>query len=146
MDNDYLTSQILTYMGNKRKFLPLIGEIVTSIEEELGRKLNIGDGFSGSGIVSRFFKTKAAQLYTNDISGYSATLNVCYLSNLHPSQYKRIQILMNQINTLVDKGKNVGHTPFISKYWAPKDDANIQENERGYFTEENGKRIDMYRH
>jgi adenine-specific DNA-methyltransferase len=146
MNDGYLTSQILTYMGNKRKFLPLIAGIVDSIEEELGKKLNIGDGFSGSGIVSRLFKTKASQLYTNDISDYSATLNICYLSNLQISQYKRIQILINQINTLVDKGKNVSYTPFISKHWAPKDNENIQENERVYFTEENGKRIDMYRY
>ena len=40
MNNDYLTSQILTYMGNKRKFLPIIGQIINSVEEELGKKLN----------------------------------------------------------------------------------------------------------
>ena len=43
------------------------------------KKLNIGEGFSGSGIVSRLFKNNSENLYVNDIAGYSYTLNNCYL-------------------------------------------------------------------
>tara|TARA_Y100000591_G_C21829413_1_gene698679 strand:+ start:590 stop:1717 length:1128 start_codon:yes stop_codon:yes gene_type:complete len=143
---EYLTNQIMTYMGNKRKFLPYIEDIIVSLEKELNKKLTIGEGFSGSGIVSRLFKTKAENLYVNDIAGYSKTLNCCYLSNITNKEYHRINILINQINTLVNKGKGVKYTPFVSKYWSPEDDENIKEGERVYFTEENGKRIDMYRH
>ena len=32
---DYLKSQIITYMGNKRKLLPYIEEIVLDLEKEL---------------------------------------------------------------------------------------------------------------
>ena len=133
-------------MGNKRKFLPYIDDIIVSIEKELNKKLTIGEGFSGTGIVSRLFKTKASQLYVNDIASYSKTLNCCYLANITNKDYHRIKILINQINTLVNKGKGVKYTPFVSKYWSPEDDENIKEGERVYFTEENGKRIDMYRH
>ena len=146
MNEDYLKSQIMTYMGNKRKFLPIISQIVDDIEIELGRKLNIGEGFSGTGIVSRLFKTKASNLFVNDIAGYSETLNKCYLSNIPSNMKNRINILIKQINTLVDKGKGVNYTPWISKHWAPNEDKNIKEDERVYFTEENGKRIDMYRY
>ena len=44
-------------------------------------------GFRGSGIVSRLFKTKAFKVYTNDIAGYSKTLNSCFLSS--PSKKPR---------------------------------------------------------
>ena len=32
---DYLKSQIITYMGNKRKLLPYIEEIVLDLEKEI---------------------------------------------------------------------------------------------------------------
>ena len=147
MSEDYLKSQIMTYMGNKRKFLPKISEILNSIKMELGKKeLNIGEGFSGTGIVSRLFKVYSKNLFVNDIAGYSETLNKCYLANMTPNMYNRINILIKQINTLVDKEKGVNYSPWISKHWAPKDDKNIKEGERVYFTEKNGKRIDMYRY
>tara|TARA_Y100001970_G_scaffold294316_1_gene450422 strand:+ start:1861 stop:2985 length:1125 start_codon:yes stop_codon:yes gene_type:complete len=144
--NNYLTTQIMTYMGNKRKFLPIIGNIVDNLTNELGRKLNIGEGFAGTGIVSRLFKTKANSLYVNDIAGYSETLNKCYLSNIDKVYYSKIKAAISQINTLVNIGKNINYTPWISKHWSPQDDNNIKEGERVYFTSENGKRIDMYRY
>jgi len=147
MSEDYLKSQIMTYMGNKRKFLPKISEILNSIKIELNKEeLNIGEGFSGTGIVSRLFKVYSKNLFVNDIAGYSETLNKCYLANMTPNMYNRINILIKQINTLVDKEKGVSYFPWISKHWAPKDDKNIKEGERVYFTEKNGKRIDMYRY
>ena len=146
MEHNYLTSQIMTYMGNKRKFLPTILNIVNNIEKELGRKLSIAEGFSGTGIVSRLFKTKAHTIYVNDIAGYSETLNKCYLANINDVDKKRISILINQMNVLVDKEKSVDYTPWISKHWSPEDDENIKIDERVYFTEKNGKRIDKYRH
>ena len=65
MDN-YYTQQIITYMGNKRKVLPHIEEIINIVRANLGKdKLSIADGFSGSGIVSRLFKNYAQELYIN---------------------------------------------------------------------------------
>ena len=59
----YFNSQIITY-SNKRKLLKQIEEVVDKIQSELGKNaLTIGDGFSGSGIVSRMLKTKAKELY-----------------------------------------------------------------------------------
>ena len=58
-EEDFFTKQILTYMGNKRKFLNKIDEIITLVKTELGEKnINIAEGFSGSGIVSRLFKNR----------------------------------------------------------------------------------------
>ena len=59
MEEEYFTKQILTYMGNKRKFLNKIDEIIKLIKNETGEKnINIAEGFSGSGIVSRLFKNR----------------------------------------------------------------------------------------
>ena len=57
---EYLTRQIVTYIGNKRALLGHIGSAVERVKERLGkRRLRILDAFSGSGVVSRLFKAHA---------------------------------------------------------------------------------------
>ena len=45
---EYLSSQIITYIGNKRKLVTEIENEVIKIKELLGRNLSSLDGFSGS--------------------------------------------------------------------------------------------------
>ena len=93
MNKKFLSKQIITYMGNKRKFVTIIGKIVDNVKEELnGKDLVLADGFSGSGIIARLFKIKGVSLHVNDIAGYSETLNKCYLSTPTPKQQKIISI------------------------------------------------------
>lgn len=142
----YLTSQIITYMGNKRKLLPIIEEALAEIQKDLQNKspLIIGDGFAGSGIVSRLFKTIAAELYTNDLAGYSQTLNACYLSA--PTQPTRTQIkkCIDEANKRADEGAAHIQDKWISKHWSPENPT-ITQKDRAYFTCENGRRIDVIR-
>jgi adenine-specific DNA-methyltransferase len=144
MDSSYLTKQIITYMGNKRKMLPMIQHIIETIElREDGKKLTMADGFSGSGIVSRLMKTRASKLYTNDISDYSLSLNKCYLSNITDTDEAEIKRYMDIANEHA-KQKLSFTDPFISGNWSPLGDV-ILPTERAYFTKENGHRIDIYR-
>ena len=95
MNDVYLRKQIITYMGNKRKFISIIGQIIDDIKTELNAdNLVLADGFSGSGIISRLLKVKGDSLYVNDIAGYSETLNKCYLSSPSPQRQKKINTLM----------------------------------------------------
>lgn len=127
----YLKSQIITYMGNKRKILPYIEEIIKKLPHK-----NIADGFSGSGITSRLFKTYADNLFVNDIAGYSQTLNKCFLSTLNKKEKEELQKYIDKAN---DFANNQIQTvlPWISLHWT---------NKRLYFTPENARRIDYYRH
>lgn len=140
----FLKTQIITYMGNKRKLLPHIEDIIVKIEKKLEKKLKIGDGFSGSGIVSRLFKLYAQELYVNDISHYSHTLNTCYLSNRPYELNEELKKYVDMANRYVEQdNKEVPN--FIQKHWSPNN-TNITENDRVYFTHQNGKRIDSYRY
>ena len=143
---NYTSTQIITYMGNKRKLLPFIDEVLNTIQKEMGKtKLNVGDGFSGSGVVSRLFKKYAKNLYTNDLAGYSTTLNECYLSNPTAKTETQIKNFIDEANRLADDaGSQIIRNPWISKHWAPKK-TDIAANERAYFTHENGRRIDVIR-
>jgi len=145
MDPPYYKNQIITYMGNKRKILPYIKEVIDEIEKKEGRKLSMGDGFSGSGIVSRLFKSCSAELYCNDISDYSYSLNKCFLSNISKTDKKEIETYIEEANNLVtNKEKNENKESFISGNWAPSREI-ITKKDRVYFTFQNGKRIDLYR-
>ena len=104
--NDYLTTQIITYMGNKRKLLDKIENVLINLEKKEGKKLSIGDGFSGSGIVSRLFKQHADKLYTNDIADYSETLNKCFLNNISDSEFNQIKKYIDTANRHADKKTN----------------------------------------
>ena len=70
-EQDFFTKQILTYMGNKRKYLEKIDEIIKLVKEELEEEnISIGEGFSGSGIVSRLFKNRATENYSEEIKPF----------------------------------------------------------------------------
>lgn len=141
--NDYLTTQIITYMGNKRKLLDKIENVLINLEKKEGKKLSIGDGFSGSGIVSRLFKRHADKLYTNDIADYSETLNKCFLNNISDNEFNQIKKYIDTANRHADKKTKKYNKPFISGNWAPSGE--INNNDRVYFTKENGERIDIIR-
>jgi len=142
--NNYLTKQIITYMGNKRKLLAYIDNVLDDICEELQCDiLTSGDGFSGSGIVSRLLKRRSKKLYTNDIAGYSKTLNTCYLSTPTSNMRGRINTYIDTANDIANNTTEVSE-PWISKHWSPKD-STILESERAYFTRDNAVRIDAIR-
>ena len=106
--------------------------------------VSLCDGFSGSGVVSRLLKTKGDVLYTNDIAGYSKTLNDCYLATPTPTMMKNIQKYIDRANKLADNFESQIEYPWISKHWAPQSDK-INKSDRAYFTRENARRIDIIR-
>ena len=56
---EYLSSQLLTYIGNKRALLTDIGQAVDRVKRRLRKdRLKIFDAFAGSGVVSQFFRAQ----------------------------------------------------------------------------------------
>lgn len=142
-NEDFLTNQIITYIGNKRSLLDFIGEAIEIISKDLKKdKLNIVDIFSGSGIVARYLKRYANILITNDLESYSLTINKCYLSN---KSELNIDQLVSYYNLLQEKLNEKLEPGFISKLYAPKDSNNIKEGERVFFTTRNAEYIDTCR-
>ena len=69
---EYLSRQLITYIGNKRALLGQIGGAVEQVKRRLGKdRLRIFDAFSGSGVVSRFFKAHSSLLISNDLESYA---------------------------------------------------------------------------
>lgn len=143
-NNNFLTTQILTYLGNKRS---LIGKIEIEIKEILSKlgknKVVCADLFSGSGIVARMLKQYSSTLIVNDLENYSALVNSCYLTNKKDYPMELCNELREEIISKCKKNKVQG---IIANNYAPKDDNNILRGERVFYTHKNAVLIDTYRY
>lgn len=135
----YLTEQIITYIGNKRKLLPYIEAAVKDIQRTTGKsKMVCADLFSGSGIVARMLKPYSSTLITNDMEDYSKIINECYLTNKDDFDDETYQEYKRKLDAYCKKL----HKGIIADNYAPKDDANIQDGERVFYTTRNAMYID----
>jgi len=143
LSSDYLTKQIINLNGRKNKQLSFINESVVKVKEVIGKKkLDVLDGFSGSGIVSRLFKHHSNILYANDLENFSTVLNQCYLRNREEVDKVHLQQLVDNLNETAMGGNVRG---FIEDIYSPKNDIKIKKGERAVFTNENAKIIDSIR-
>ena len=142
-DKDFLSTQIITYIGNKRS---LIGSIETQVNEIASKlkkdKLVCADLFAGSGIVARMLKSHSSKLIVNDLENYSAVINSCYLINKKDFPQKKYDELYEQIQKRCSKYKYSG---IITKNYAPQNDEKIQKGERVFYTHQNALLLDTYR-
>ncbi|MDR0375523.1 MAG: DNA adenine methylase [Treponema sp.] len=143
-NEDYLTKQIITYIGNKRSLMKFIERGVYLVQKKLGKnKLAVFDVFSGSGVVARRFKQYASFLVANDMEKYAALINSCYLANASDINMsllkKNYHDIMSAItNTPLKEG-------IITKLYAPVNDYDIRQNERVFYTRRNAMYIDTAR-
>jgi adenine-specific DNA-methyltransferase len=141
---EYLTRQLITYIGNKRALLKLIRNAVESVQRSLGgEKLRVLDAFSGSGVVSRMLKQYSAELVVNDIEDYARVVSECYLSNGGDVHMRRVTAAAAALNRAVEEQS----VPpgFIRRLYAPRDATAIGRDDRVFYTPENARRLDAYR-
>lgn len=140
---EFLTTQIITYLGNKRRLLEHIEKEILLIAEKLNcQKLVCADLFSGSGIVARMLKKHSSNLIVNDLENYSAVINGCYLINKKDFPVQEYSALKSKIEELCSIEKIPG---IISQNYAPQNDKDIQKGERVFYTRQNALLIDTYR-
>lgn len=142
-NREFLTTQIITYLGNKRRLIGNIEKEIESIAEKSGKeKLVCTDLFSGSGIVARMLKRHSSKLIVNDLENYSSVINSCYLINKKDFPKDEFEYLRKKIEDSCRLEKLPG---IISMNYAPQDDDNIKKGERVFYTHQNAVLIDTYR-
>ena len=143
-DPDYLSRQLITYIGNKRALLGQIGSAVERVKRRLGKgRLRAFDAFSGSGVVSRFLKAHASYLVSNDIEDYAAVTARCYLRNRSTVDLRTIAETVADLNSRV---MSEAFPPgFIEEMYSPRDEARIIKEDRVFYTRNNARRLDNYR-
>ena len=95
---EFLSEQLISYLGNKRSLLAPIERAICEIKAELGQgKISFADVFSGSGIVARLAKAHSNLVIANDLEGYSRAINSCYLSNFSDELWRDLSELHAEI-------------------------------------------------
>ena len=150
-NTQYLAEQLITYIGNKRSLLPFIKQGVEIVQKELNKEfLHCFDVFSGSGIVSRFLKSCASSITTNDLETYAKIISSCYLSNKSSINFDELEKIHSELvksttNEISTYELNNSCPGFVSELYAPKDEDNVQFGERCFYTPYNAKYIDIMR-
>ena len=143
-NKDFLTEQIITYIGNKRSLLDFITNGVQIVQRRLNKeKLDIFDVFTGSGIVARHCKQFSNSLLVNDLEKYAAVTGECYLSNKKEINMPALKEIYNGL--LASLENNPLEEGIITKLYSPENDNNIKKNERVFYTRRNAMYIDTMR-
>lgn len=141
---EYLSEQLITYLGNKRHLLDFIVTAVEEVRIRLGKeKLSVFDLFSGSGIVARCLKQFAESIAVNDLELYSEIINRCYLSNGDEVPMRELDEAFRWLCAGLDeKSLEPG---WIAELYAPRDEAAVRRGERCFYTRRNACYLDTAR-
>lgn len=142
-DTSYLTRQLVTYIGNKRALAGPISQAIVDVRKRLGgRKLKSMDLFAGSGFVARLMKQHSSLVASNDLEPYARAIGQCFLADR--DEKLRLEVLehVTRLNRAALDGAS--HDGFIRELYSPADDADIQEGERVFYSNDNARRLDFY--
>lgn len=136
----FIMDQLIPYIGNKRKLVPLIHR---AIRKTGVREGTFYDAFTGSTVVARLAKTLGLKVIANDWEPYSAVIASAYLTNNRPPEFRALGGLQNALYTLNSLEPVRG---YIATHYCPRDDEDYDpDTERMFYTQENGRRIDAIR-
>lgn len=139
---DFVFSQLIPYIGNKRKLLNLIQAALTSsgVAPRQGTFLDV---FAGSGVVSRFAKQLGFSVTSNDWEPYAEVLAQCYVaSNAEPSYFGQnsYREVISDLNRLAPV------EGWITRHLCPSHDENYDiKRDRMFYMRKNGMRLDAIR-
>ena len=144
-DTQFTYQSMLTCIGNKRKLIPHIFEIVDNLRNRLQKpKLAIMDAFTGSGVVIRGLMSLCDQVYTNDLEQYAHIMSRCFLETPAAEVQAQIAAHIDKMNRIAATGPYRLDGP-ISRLYAPQDTDDIKVGERCFYTRENALIIDTLR-
>lgn len=139
--DSYLFHQLIPYIGNKRKLLPLIHKAIIATGVKRGDTFI--DLFAGSGVVSRFAKRINLRVVANDWEPYTLPINrsAIAINDIPPfTTFGGYENAIAHLNGLP------GIEGWITRNLCPQDDDDPQhDTDRMFFMRKNGMRIDAMR-
>ncbi len=137
---EYIYSQLIPYIGNKRRLLPLIAEGIATTGVHGGSFVDL---FSGSTVVARLAKSLGFRVLANDWEPYSYRIAA---GTVAQSRQPAFEALGGIDHCFASLNALDGQYGYIARHLCPVDDeAPDPETERMFFTRENGERIDAVR-
>ncbi|MCE2564368.1 DNA adenine methylase [Komagataeibacter sp. FNDCF1] len=142
LTDEYLFSQLIPYIGNKRKLLGLVAQAIAATGADPART-DFVDLFAGTGVVSRLAKRLGFRVMANDWEPYSEVLNLCHVGmqaapGFHDGRsYAQVMAELNALPPLEG---------WITRHLCPDDDVRYDTTrDRMFYMRKNGMRIDAIR-
>jgi len=138
--DSFVFHQLIPYIGNKRKLLPLIARAIETSGLAAGQ--TFVDLFAGSGVVARFAKARGHRVIANDWEPYSELINRCYVGCRAAPRFgaRSYAEMIDHLNRLPPR------QGWITDHLCPDDDEHyVIGRDRLFFMRKNGMRIDAIR-
>jgi adenine-specific DNA methylase len=151
LNSDYIEKNLIAYIGNKRRLLPLILKAIekTGVLNKKKDNMKFLDLFAGTGVVSRLSKNLGFKTYTNDWEYYSYVMNKAFVeldADFLKTSFTKLGGLKKALDKLNGLKNPKADDAYISKFYCPEDDDNPDiNNERMFYTNYNGRKIDAVR-
>ena len=146
MDDRYLTTQLIAYIGNKRALIPFLKDVFIDLDKQ-HPVTRFSDPFAGSGAVSRLGKALGFSVLANDWETYSYIINSCHIG-VDKSKIDGMFLANGGVEAVFEglQGLPPLKTGYISTYFAPDSTERADyRRERLFYTRENGIFIDTVR-
>ena len=138
---EYLYHQLIPYLGNKRRLLPVLAEAIALTGQLPGATFL--DLFAGSGVVARLAKSLGYRVIAGDWEPFSYWLNRAVVGLNHPPAFGALggpEAVFSRLNALAPV------EGYLARHYCPADDAAPDpDRERLFFTRANGQRLDAMR-
>lgn len=132
--------QLIPYLGNKRRLLPLLRE---AIEQTGVRSGTFVDYFAGSGVVSRLAKWLGFRVISNDWEPYTSAINGAYIACNHAPAFPALGGASAVFDWLNHLAPIEG---YVRRHLCPRSDQWYDPAvDRLFYTRWNGGRIDAMR-
>jgi len=151
-ERDFLSRQLIAYIGNKRRLLPFLSDAFRALERRAPIRTFL-DPFSGSGAVSRLAKTLGYAVTANDWERYAWVVTSAHLT-VAPSETERlfdrkggIEAAFDELNRIGDDARGrVGRVGYLALNYAPeRTETADYRRERLFYTAENARFLDAVR-
>lgn len=132
----------MNYIGSKYSILSYIDEVVEDFVKPKNNDIIFCDIFSGTGVVSKYFKEKGYSIISNDIQFFSYVVLKYSIENNDEITFSKLE--KKRINPFIYLNSIKGKKGFIYKNYALGGNKN-KEFKRQYFSDDNAKKIDACR-
>tara|TARA_B100000900_G_scaffold413533_1_gene437757 strand:+ start:580 stop:1836 length:1257 start_codon:yes stop_codon:yes gene_type:complete len=138
--DEYVFSQLIPYIGNKRKLLDIIHQAIDITGVKGGSFVDL---FSGSTVVARFAKKLGFRVLSNDWEPYSEQIAIGTIVNNKTPNFSQLGGCEIVFKLLNDVKPIEG---YVTNHLCPEDDENLNHAEdRLFFMRKNGMKIDAMR-
>lgn len=147
LDHPYLRSQLIAYIGNKRRLLRFLHDLFRRLDADRPITSAI-DPFAGSGSVARLLRFLGFAVHANDWEPYAALINRASIT-IDADRSRRLFAGDGGIAAVVDALNRLDGEPverYISRWYAPRiTESADYRTERLFYTQENALFIDRVR-